>query len=101
MSAVRVGEEDGRSREMVRKDGDSAKDPGREETGLKVAHISHDLELSQVDQLSGQEFPQCFLLVAKLAVHLLRGTVLVHLGTAYESRCLLSRAGSAPPVLVP
>lgn len=68
---------------------------------MKVAHISHDLQLSQVDQLSGQELPQCFLLVAKLAIHLLRGTVLVHLGNADESRCHLLSARSAPRILVP
>lgn len=39
--------------------------------GLREAHISHDLELSHVDQLGGQELPQCFLLVAKLQAHLL------------------------------
>lgn len=38
-----------------------------------MAHISHDLELPQEDQLRGQQLPQRFLLVAKLPVHLLRG----------------------------
>lgn len=67
---------------------------------LRVAHISHDLELPQVAQLRGQELPQCFLLVAKLTVHLLRGTVLVHLGNADKSRCHLLYAASVPWVLV-
>lgn len=80
---------------------DNTKDPGRGEVRLRprVTHISHDLELPQEDQLRGQELPQRFLLVAKLPVHLLRGTVLVHLGNADKSRCHLLSARSG--LLVP
>lgn len=39
--------------------------------GLREAHVGHDLELSHVDQLGGQELPQGLLLVAELPAHLL------------------------------
>lgn len=39
--------------------------------GLRETHICHDLELLYVNQLCGQQLPECFLLVAKLPAHLL------------------------------
>ena len=56
--------------------GDKAKEVGgwlKQGPGLELreAHIGHDLELPHVGQLGGQQFPNGFLLVAKLPAHLL------------------------------
>ena len=56
--------------------GDNAREMGkwlRWGPGLELgaAHVGHDFELPHIDQLGGQQLPQCFLLVAKLPAHLL------------------------------